>query len=354
MSETTLVSKPTAVFPASRSSKTDRTRWVGSAGIGVAAVLLIIWGVGGGADRYLLFIATQYLAFVIATSGLNILFGYSGQVSLGHGAFFAMGAYGVGWALVNTSVPFVLVLPLALGAVALISLALVGPTLRVRGHFLAMITLAYAIVVDVVIVNWEPVTGGPLGMSVSARSLLSWAPLGETLFVVATILAAFCLLFMFLVRGSALGRGWRSIQQSEVAAACLAVPVRKYRVLAFVISAVLAGLGGVVYGLNVGFLTPSEYDAMLSVSLLLAVIVGGPGRFFGPVLGAAIVVLGPELFRPIGDHRELIMGLILVAFLAFQKGGVAGLIADLARIVRSLAGRLVRRPAPKAGEVSAE
>jgi len=304
-------------------------------GMTVVAAVALASGMGGGADRYEIFVATHFLAFVIAAAGLNILYGYSGLVSLGHGAFFSVGAYGMGWGLLNTGLPFAVLLVLVLLAAVAIGLVLVLPTLRVQGHFLAMVTVAYASVVHVILVNWDSVTGGPLGLSISPRRLETWVPSEEVLFGFAVVTAAAALLFMSLVRTSSVGRAWRSIRQSEVSAACLAVPVRRYRVLAFVVSAVLAAFGGVIYGLNVGFLTPSEYDVMLSINLLIAVIVGGSGRFLGPVLGSAIVVIGPEFFRFLGDHRELMLGLILIAALSFGRGGIAGLLEDLARPIIS-------------------
>jgi branched-chain amino acid transport system permease protein len=302
-------------------------------GMSVVAAFALAWGLGGGADRYEIFVATQFLAFVTAAAGLNILYGYSGLVSLGHGAFFAIGAYGMGWGLLNTGLSFPVLLLLVLLATVAIGLVLVLPTLRVQGHFLAMVTVAYASVGHVVLVNWDSVTGGPLGLSISPRRLETWVPAEEVLFGFAVVVAVLSLLFMAVVRTSSVGRAWRSIRQSEVSAACLAVPVRRYRVLAFVVSAVLAALGGVIYGLNVGFLTPSEYDVMLSINLLIAVIVGGSGRFLGPVLGSAIVVIGPEFFRFLGDHRELMLGLILIAVLSFGRGGVAGLLDTVGRAI---------------------
>lgn len=306
-------------------------------GMSVVAAVALAWGLGGGADRYEIFVATQFLAFVTAAAGLNILYGYSGLVSLGHGAFFAIGAYGMGWGLLNTGLPFPVLLLLVLLATVGTGLVLVLPTLRVQGHFLAMVTVAYASVAHVILINWDSVTGGPLGLSISPRRLQTWVP-AEVLFGFAVVVAVLALLFMAVVRTSSVGRAWRSIRQSEVSAACLAVPVRRYRVLAFVISAVLAALGGVIYGLNVGFLTPSEYDVMLSINLLIAVIVGGSGRFLGPVLGSAIVVIGPEFFRFLGDHRELMLGLILIAVLSFGRGGIAGLLDTVGRALgRSVA-----------------
>lgn len=323
-------------------------------GMAVVAGVALVWGMGGGADRYEIFVATQFLAFVTAAAGLNILYGYSGLVSLGHGAFFAIGAYGMGWGLLNTGMSFVVLLVLVVLAAVATALVLVVPTLRVHGHFLAMVTVAYASVVHVVLVNWDSVTGGPLGLSISPRRLETWVPAEETLFAFAVVTAAAALLFMAAVRTSSVGRAWRSIRQSEVAAACLAVPVRRYRVLAFAVSAVLAALGGVVYGLNVGFLTPSEYDVMLSINLLIAVIVGGSGRFLGPVLGSAIVVVGPEVFRFLGDHRELMLGLILIAVLSLRRDGIAGLVEAAARPVVSRLGRggRGRRGAAREGSVA--
>lgn len=318
-------------------------------GMAITLAVALLWG--QGAARYETYVATHFLSFVIASVGLNILYGYTGLISLGHGAFFAVGAYVMAWGLLNTGLPFVLLLIVVSVVAILVGLVLVVPTLKVKGHFLAMVTVAYASVIHVVLVNWISVTGGPHGLNISPRRIETWVPTEKTLFYFAALLAVVCIYAMYVLRNSSIGRAWLAIRRSEVSAACLGVPVMRYRVLAFAISAVLATLGGVIYGLNIGFLTPSEYDVMLSINLLIAVVVGGSGRFMGPVLGSLIVVVGPEVFRSLGDHRELLLGLILVAVLSIGRGGVAGLIEGSIRRGRS-AVQGIRDRRPNGGEAS--
>jgi branched-chain amino acid transport system permease protein len=327
--------EPTDVRPAAR-------RFAPLLGTLVVVVVAICWG-SLVADRYATFVATNFLAFVIAAAGLNLLYGYSGLVSLGHGAFYALGAYGLGWGLLHTSLPYPILLSLVLAATVLVALVLVLPTLRVQGHFLAMVTVAYASVVHVILVNWESVTGGALGMSLGVRRLETWVPQETVLFTLAVIVAVAALAFMTYLRRTSVGRAWRSISDSEVSAACFAIPVRRYKVLAFVISAVFAATGGSIYALNVGFLTPSEYDVMLSINLLIAVIVGGSGRLWGPVLGSVIVVVGPEFLRSVGDNRELMLGLVLVLVLSIGRGGLVGLIEQTASHISRILGLAGRR-----------
>ncbi len=314
-----------------------------AAATGLVTLLFLLWGITV-ADRYQLYIATQFLAFVTAVTGLNMLYGYAGLASLGHGAFMALGAYLLGWGLTSTVLPIPLLALTAVVVTVVVSMTLVLPTLRVSGVFLVMVTLAYALIVDVVLINWDSVTGGPLGLGLEASALRSWVPVGTDLFAVALVVATVALALVWRLRHSAFGRGLTALEHPD-AAACLGVPVRRYQLLAFVISAALASVGGMVYALNVRFLTPSEFDVMLSINLVVALIVGGSARTFGPVLGAAVVVVLPESIRWAGESREIILGVLLVLILTLQRGGLAGLIA-------TIGGRLARTRTP-APELSA-
>lgn len=313
------------------------------AGFAVVGLLAAGWGTTV-AGRYGIYVATMMLTFITAVAGLNILFGFAGQLSLGHGAFFAIGAYFVGIGLVRTTVTFV---PLLLGALVVsvaLALLLVLPTLRVAGVFLAMVTLAYAIIVDVALINGGALTGGALGLNIRSPLTSLWVRDAMTTYFVALVVAGAAILVMWLVRESAFGRALHAIKDSDVVASCLGVPVRRFKVLAFTLAAGFATVAGALYGVTVSFLTPIEYDAMLSINMVIAVIVGGSGTILGPILGAAAIVLLPELFRPIGELREILLGVLLVAVLAFGRGGLAALLHGIAiapaRLYLFLRGRL--------------
>ena len=205
-----------------------------------------------------------------------------------------------------------------------------------------MVTLAYAIITDVLLINGGSLTGGALGLNIRNVESSQWVRDSTLLFTVVLLLAGLAILTMWAIRESAFGRGLRAIKESDVAAACLGVPVRRYKVLAFALAAGFATVAGAFYGVTVSFLTPVEYDAMLSINLIIGVIVGGSGTILGPVVGAAIIGILPEVFRPMGELREIALGVLLVAFLAFGRGGVVGLAGQIGRAP----GRLFRRLRP--------
>ncbi|MFZ5848866.1 MAG: branched-chain amino acid ABC transporter permease [Actinomycetota bacterium] len=297
---------------------------------------VIAWGVGS--DVYVIFLLTVVMAYTIAAAGLNLLFGLSGGVSMGHGAIFGAGAYATGWLVLNTSMPLWSVFALIAVGFVVVGGVLVIPTLRVSGLFLAMVTLAYALLFNVVILNWDGVTGGPLGLSIfpPERTL----PTPRNLFLFAAVVAAAAVWITWRLRASSLGRGWRALKDSEASASVLGIPVVRYKVIAFVLSAIFAGIGGYFYALAVGYLSPTEYDVMLSVDFLVVLIVGGAGRVLGPLLGSLLVVLAPEYLGFIGEYEPLIVGILLLLFLTFARGGISGFVSAVARRVR---------PRPQAG-----
>lgn len=288
--------------------------------LGVVLTLAVLaWGLLS-AD-YMTFLLTVAMAFTAAVAGLNILFGMTGSASMGQGALFGAGAYGTGWLLVNTALPLPVIFIVVLLGAALLGTLLVVPTLRVSGLFLAMVTLAYALLFEVVVLNWDSVTGGPLGLSVYPRD--RDVPATAVLFTQSVLVAAVCIWVTWRFRNSALGRGWRALGHSEASASVLGVPVVRYKVIAFVTSSVMAAAGGYFYAAAVGYLSPTEYDPMLSVDLLVALIVGGAGRILGPAFGSLLIVLAPEYFDVIGAYEPLIVGLLLLVFLTLARGGIA-------------------------------
>ena len=248
----------------------------------------------------------------MATLGLNLTVGYAGQMSLGQAAFFGIGAYIAAIAL-KPGVPFLAVLPVAAVACFVVGLALGFPALRVQHHYLAFATLGFNVLVFLVMRNEEKITGGTFGISAIPRpSILGLSferPLAVLLLHARVAASSSAALLWWLLR-SPWGRAFAALRDNPIRAESLGVNITAYTLLAFAIGAACAGIGGVYYASLVEFIEPGPFHFSTSLMMLLAVIVGGSGRFFGPVLGTVIIVLLPELLRGSGRcaqvHAELV------------------------------------------------
>jgi branched-chain amino acid transport system permease protein len=269
----------------------------------------------------------------IASLGLMVLTGYTGQVSLGHAAFIAIGAYAHAW-LMTQGVPFAASIAVAGLASGAVGVAVGLPAIRVSGLYLAMVTLAFAIIVEHVLGRWSAVTGGHSGLPVPPPTILG-ADLGAFrpfYYLCLAFLVAVVLALANLLRGRT-GRAFVGLRDSEAAAHGLAIWVPGYKVLAFAISAIVSGLAGALMAHKLQYLTPDGFGLILSLELVLMVVIGGLGSLRGAVLGAivigmlptAISALKPVLPRAIAAQFGLetfLFGLILAVFVLFEPGGI--------------------------------
>jgi branched-chain amino acid transport system ATP-binding protein len=286
--------------------------------IGAAAICLLAPGYYG----YLLgTLATTALVGV----GLNVLLGLAGEVSLGQAGFLALGAYGVGILTTKAGLGFWEALPLAVLFVAAISAVLSIPALRVTGPYLAMVTIAFGFIVESVSVEWQNVTGGASGLSGIP------APFGTG--GTALLACGFCALalasFHYFAR-SPLGLAMQATASAPAASRSIGIGPLPVRTAAFVAAAVAAGLAGGLQAALTGFIAPSSFPFSQSILFLLVVVVGGAGRTLGPLVGAAVVVLLPELLAGLAEYRLLVFGAGLLIVLWAAPGGIAGAIARLA------------------------
>lgn len=271
----------------------------------------------------------------IASLGLMVLSGYTGQVSLGHSAFVAVGAYAHAWLLAQ-GVPFAASLLLAATISGLVGLALGLPAIRVSGLYLAMVTLAFAILIEHVIGRWKSVTGGYSGMPVDPPVVFGADLSGLTPFyyLCLTVLVVVLLMLVNLMRGRT-GRAFVGVRDSEAAAASLGIWVAGHKVLAFVISAAITGLAGALLAHHVQYLTPEGFNLLLSLELVLMVTIGGLGSLRGAVMGAFLIGMVPALIsqvKPLLGERIarqfgleiFFFGLILAAFVLFEPKGLNG------------------------------
>lgn len=255
--------------------------------------------------------------------GLNLLIGYTGQISLGHAGFFGLGAYGSAVLTEQYGWSGLAAMGAAALAVGLLSFVIARPILKLKGHYLAMATLGLGIIISIVISTEDWLTGGPDGMAVAPLEVLGYELYGERTWywVVGALLVLSVWIALNLI-DSPVGRALRSVHGSEVAAQVAGIDTRHYKVLIFVFSAVLACLMGSVSAHYSGFVTPNEAGFFHSIELVTMVVLGGMASTFGGVLGAVILVLLPQLLSGFEDTEMIIFGLILMLTMIFMPKGL--------------------------------
>ncbi|MFZ5647124.1 MAG: branched-chain amino acid ABC transporter permease [Bacillota bacterium] len=276
--------------------------------------------------------------FILLALSLNIITGYSGQPSLGHAAFFGIGAYSGAIMTTKMDVSFWLALPLA-GITAGVIGALLGlVSQRVRNDFLAVTTIGINFVI-VAIFQYVPYFGASFGMSVKKPQLLGHEMTNGEFSVLVAVLIALVCLFCVKIQRSWLGLALGGIRNNPEAAAAVGIDVNKFRVIAFTIGTAIAGVTGAVYAHYMTFIYSSDFAFVTSISILSMVVIGGMGTIRGAVIGAVILGIMPELFRFVSDYRLLIYGGILALMMRFQPEGLLGDNSFLWNGVSSLLGR---------------
>ncbi len=297
----------------------------------LAAGLILIAVAALFAKRSEVYLLTLTCVYLMATFGLNLTVGYAGQMSLGQAAFFGIGAYHAA-ILLKMGWPIFVVLPVAGVACFAIGLALGFPALRVQHHYLAFATLGFNVLVFLVMRNEEKITGGTFGISGIPRpSLFGYELSGAVPFFYFTFASLIILAFLlwWLLR-SPWGRAFAALRDNPIRAESLGVNITAYTLLAFAIGAACAGIGGVYYAVLVEFIEPGPFHFSTSLLMLLAVIVGGSGRFMGPVVGTIIIILLPELLRSSSVEWLKFMqkwylaffGISVIALMIWLPGGI--------------------------------
>lgn len=302
-----------------------------AAAIGLIVILPVL-----APNQFLVKLSALSGIAVLLATGLNLIFGYAGQVSLGHAAFYGIGAYAT--AILTTKAGWPSVAALVAGvALAGIAAWLVGvPALRLKGHYLAMATLGFNEIVAIVLVQAKPLTNGTDGLG-------SIPPLSLGPVVIASnaanhyVVWACVLLGLWTARNLVAGRSGRSVRalhDSEVAAEASAVDTGRAKTSTFVISALYAGLAGALYAHFVSFISPVDFVVAASVTIVTMVVIGGMGTVLGPLLGGVLLTVGPEFLRSYQDYTLLVYGSLLIAVLIFWPQGLAGLVSRRKRGVR--------------------
>jgi branched-chain amino acid transport system permease protein len=309
--------------------------------LAVLVILAIPWI---QTDRFILHLLSLIAIASILAMGLQLLLGYSGQLSIGQAAFYGIGAYTSGLLTTKYGVPFPIAL-FAAGSAAAIASLLMVPITRLTGPYLAVATLGFSVIVYLIIKNEEWLTGGSYGLiGIPRASLFGFvlrSPMQSYYLCVGVALLVY-LVFVQIER-SRFGRAINAIRQDPAAAAANGIHVTLLRSQCFVIAAFVAGVAGSLYAHEVRYLAPNDFTFWKSIEILIMVVIGGIGSLPGAVLGAAVVVGLPEFLREIGDYRMLVFGAILMATMLFGEGGLAALLAAAGRRAAGIGEALGRR-----------
>jgi branched-chain amino acid transport system permease protein len=311
--------------------------------LGVLLAIAIVLPFLVGSDRWITLL-TVVVIYVILASGLNIVVGFTGLLDLGYVAFYAIGAYYTAiifssvlkakWGLDLDAYWWLMWVNLLIGGVlASIAGVLIGyPTLRVRGDYLAIMTLAFGEIIRIVAANWVGLTRGPSGIPGIPKPMLFGFEFRTqiSLYFLALVLAVISLWAISRIVRSRIGRAWTAVREDEVAAEAMGIHTRRYKLLSYATGAFFAGVMGVFFGHYLNYISPSSFMLMESFLILCLVVLGGMGNLWGPVLGAIIWVTLQEWLRDISfvqehpETRGMALGLVLVLLMVFRPQGLLG------------------------------
>ena len=301
--------------------------WYGLLGV---ALLTAPWWAGEYVMSQLHFICI----YSIVGFGLMLLVGFTGQISLGHAAFLAVGAYTE--ALMQAAgVPFFVSIACAALFSAVAGIIVGLPALRLKGIYLAIATLAFNVIVEEIIARWHGLTGGNEGKHLKPVQVLGWELESDAEFYYLCLaLTVLCCLACINLLRSPTGRAFVAIRDSEISASCMGVNLAKYKTMSFAISAALTGVGGALYAHKIAFISPEQFTLFASIELITIVILGGVGFLHGAVLGAAFIIVLPQLISIAKDWlpeglaptglQAVVFGLVLILFIIFEPLGLYG------------------------------
>lgn len=314
--------------------------------LALAAVLAILFPLSPLGGRYEIDLASTFLTYVMLGWGLNIVVGMAGLLDLGYVAFYAAGAYT--FAILNRDfgLGFWQALPLCVMVATLLGVVLGFPVLRLRGDYLAIVTLGFGEIIRLFLVNAAPVTGGPNGITGIARPTffgyevaarapegtgtladltgLAFSPMHRViwLYYIALLFAAVVGIVIWRLRNMAIGRSWEALREDELAVAAMGINPTTAKLQAFAIGAGVGGLAGCFFAGRQGFISPESFVFMESAVLLAIVVLGGLGSHLGVVLAAAFLVFMPEIARSFAEYRMLFFGLAMVGVMVLRPGGL--------------------------------
>ncbi len=303
----------------------------------IALLTLPMW-----ADPYVVYMTNISGIAIVAALGLNILTGLTGQISLGHAAFVALGAYTSAILATRLGLPFWLTIPAAGLVAALFGILLGFPCLRLKGLYLAMATMSFGVVVEDLVTHLESLTMGVRGISVPAPTIFGYAlsDPGKLFYLIVVIVGLLTLAAKNLVR-TRVGRAFVAIRDRDVAAEVIGVNLTKYKVMAFAISSFYGGVVGALYAYSTSYLHPENFTLLLSIEYIAMIIVGGLGSILGSILGAVFLTVVPDIIKGIADLLGQLIpslharydeewniaafGLLIMLFLIVEPTGLNGI-----------------------------
>lgn len=280
-----------------------------------------------GLSSFIIRVLTMIALYSILGLSLNLITGYTGQVSIGHAGFCAIGGYTSALLNVHFGMNFILSAICAMLVTGLFGFLLGAPTLRLSGTYLTIATLGFGEIVKMMALNWEGLTGGALGVSGITRPVIFGIELttfNGGLFYLAVVLLFLVSLAIYMIVNSKMGRAFMAIRDDELAATLMGINTTHYKIVSFVLSAMLTGLGGAFYVHMVRFIDPNTFNFDISILIISIVILGGMGTMKGMYLGSLLLISFPEFLRFASEYRFIVYGLILVLMMRFKPEGILG------------------------------
>lgn len=287
--------------------------------------VVVAWFMPAYIGRYYTQMLSLCGIYVIASHGLNLLAGYVGQVSLGHAAFYAIGAYTGALLSTKLGLGFWSAMPFSIAIAALAGVLIALPSFKLDGPYLSMVTIAFGIIVHSILMEWADLTGGTQGVLNIPRPTLFWQRLPiEKQFVIIVAIAALATLLMRNLIRSPWGRFFVAVRENPIAAEAIGLSTQRVKTVAFTLSAALVGLAGHLFAFLQAFISPEAFEFDTSIFFLTSVIFGGAGTILGPLVGAPIMTFLPELLQGFQDYRLIIYGILIVVSLYALPTGVIG------------------------------
>jgi branched-chain amino acid transport system permease protein len=276
------------------------------------------------------------LIYVMLGLGLNIVVGLAGLLDLGYVAFYAVGAYSYALLNYHFGLSFWMALPIGAGLGAFFGILLGFPVLRLRGDYLAIVTLGFGEIIRLILENWNEFSFGPSGIANIPRPSLFGLQLSLQhatiyLYYLMIVLVIFTIFVVERLQNSRIGRAWIALREDEVACEAMGIDRRKTKLTAFALGATWAGMAGVIFAAKTTFINPASFTIWESIIILCIVVLGGMGSIVGVILGAFILILLPEYLRVFSEYRMLIFGALLVLMMIFRPGGI---VSDVRRIYK--------------------
>jgi branched-chain amino acid transport system permease protein len=270
---------------------------------------------------------TNALMYVMLGLGLNIVVGVAGLLDLGYVAFYAVGAYSYALLNYHYGLGFWIALPIGGGLAAMFGILLGFPVLRLRGDYLAIVTLGFGEIIRLILENWNEFSFGPSGIANIPRPSLfgiefSLQQSTTYIYFLMIALTLFTIFFVNRLQNSRLGRAWLALREDEVACQAMGIDKTKTKLTAFALGATWAGLAGVVFAAKTTFINPASFTIWESINVLCVVVLGGMGSIVGVIVGALTLILLPEYLRFLSEYRMLAFGTVLVMMMVFRPGGI--------------------------------